>query len=104
MEPKFQSSFIPKGPIAATSVSARVGRTALSKDFLSFVAVYLFIFSVVLAGGVFLYKLYLNYDIAKMAKDLENARADLSPEIINELTRLEGRIVSTEELIKKHRV
>lgn len=64
----------------------------------------IFTISVFLAGGVFLYKLFLNYRISQMGKELENARATLSPETVTELTRLNNRITSTQELIRRHQI
>ena len=50
-----------------------------------------------------MYKLFLNYQITQMGKELESARMALSPEIVSELMRLNNRIVSTQELIYRHR-
>ena len=58
--------------------------------------------SVLLALGVFGYQLYLGYSIKSMALGLESARAALEPETVNELTNLNKRIISTEELISLH--
>ena len=49
-------------------------------------ALLVFIISIVLAAGIFGYKLYLKYSIDKMGSDLEKARATIEPEIISELT------------------
>lgn len=103
MEPKFQSSFIPKGPVSS-SASASMGQRKVSRDIFSFLAGWLFIISLVLAAGVFAFKFYLNYQIDRMGTELESARVALSPETIKELTRLNNRIVSTEELVSKHRI
>lgn len=105
MEPKFQSSFIPKGPHANTFIpkpptSSRSGGGGV----LSFVATLIFITAVVLAGGVFGYKTYLKYSINRMGADLEQARATLQPEVITELTSLSKRIVAAREIVSKHQV
>lgn len=104
MEPKFQSSFIPKEPFATTSVGPTTKRKSEGGGFLGFLALVIFIISVVLALGVFGYKYYLKYRIQEMGASLEQAQTTLEPETINELTRLDGRINSTKELIAKHRV
>ncbi len=101
MEPKFQSSFIPKGPIALGD-NAPLGRPTRERSLLAFLSIMIFSGSVLLAVGVFGYKFYLNYSIASMATELERGRATLQPETVSELTRLNDRILSTEELIDNH--
>ncbi len=102
MEPKFQSSFIPKGP--ASSTSSPLGVRGAPRDIVSFLAGLIFTISLILAVGVFAYKYYLNYRIDRMGAELESARTALSPETIDELVRLNDRIVSVEDLVSKHRV
>ncbi|MDO8565364.1 MAG: hypothetical protein Q7R67_01970 [bacterium] len=101
MEPKFQSSFIPKGTVSSSSSIAPVAARR-EKSLMGFIAKLIFTVSVLLALGVFAYQLYLNYSIKSMTVSLESARAALDPETINELTSLNKRIVSTEELIASH--
>ncbi|MEK7148033.1 MAG: hypothetical protein AAB758_01925 [Patescibacteria group bacterium] len=103
MEPKFQSSFIPKGPISDIS-SAPMGKRAQRRDFLSSIASVFFVLAILVAGGVFLYKLYLNYRIEQAGIALENARATLSPETVDELIRVNKRVVSAKELLNQHKV
>jgi len=104
MEPKFQSSFIPKGSIVSSNADASPGRKNKEKSLLAFLSLVIFIISVILAAGVFGYKLYLKYSIDRMGADLNKARATLQSETIRELTRLDNRIVSTKDLISKHRI
>ncbi|MDZ4205882.1 MAG: hypothetical protein U1C12_01585 [Patescibacteria group bacterium] len=104
MEPKFQSSFIPKGPISSTAPGAPMGRKTEEKSLFSYSAQIVFSVSVFLALGVFGYKFYLKYSIDKMGVDLENARATLQSEVIRELTRLDNRIISSQELIAQHQI
>lgn len=102
MEPKFQSSFIPKGPITSAIPNSSVRQRSQDKGLFYFLSLIIFSVSVILALGVFGYKFYLKYSIAQMGADLENARATLQPEVIGELTRLDNRIISSRELITKH--
>lgn len=104
MEPKFQSSFIPKGPVAPSSTIPMARRRVGGGGFLGFIALLVFIASVVLAGGVVGYKFYLKYSIDNMGADLEEARSALQPDTIRELTRLDNRIASTKELVAGHSV
>lgn len=104
MESKFQSSFIPKGPFAATASGVPMGPKTKEKSLLAYLALVIFSVSVFLALGMFGYKFYLKYSIAKMGVDLENARATLQPEVIRELTRLDNRIISSQKLIAQHKI
>ena len=103
MPPKFQSSFIPKGPIAS-GMSVAPGFKGRQKDLLSFLAKLVFGLSVLLALGVTLYKVYLNYSIKELGSELETMRAEFSEEAVGELVRLNDRMASTEVLLNNHRV
>ena len=106
MDPKFQSSFIPKNPTAFTATGAVVGRRVEDRGLLSFLALIIFIISILLAIGMVGYKFYLKYRIETMGADLEKALTTIvpEPEIVRELIRFDNRIISTRELIAKHHV
>ncbi|MBX4195668.1 hypothetical protein KW796_01775 [Candidatus Parcubacteria bacterium] len=101
MEPKFQSSFIPKGPLATAGIVSRISRES-SRSILGTLAVFIFTFAVLLSLGVFGYELYLNQNIKKMGVDLNSAHATLEPETITKISRLDSRIVSTGKLLDRH--
>lgn len=103
MPPQFQSNFIPKGPTTSSpGIKINTPKTTAPKNLFATLGKLIFILSLLLAGGVFLYKFYLNHQIKAKGEELESARAALAPEVINELTSLDDRIVSTEELLRKH--
>lgn len=105
MEPKFQSSFIPRGPVSSSIPTGNMTPVRRKpRDIFSFLSTVIFTLSLVFAGGVFLYKMYLNYSITQMKGELEAAREALEPETVEELIRLNSRIVSTETLVKQHKV
>lgn len=106
MDPKFQSSFIPKAPVVANAAGVSVGKTTRSRSggVISFVAYLIFIISLVLALGVYGYKFYLKYSIERMGTRLTEAQAVLEPEVIQKLVRLDGRIIATRDLVSKHSV
>lgn len=105
MEPKFQSSFIPKGPlVSTTNESLSGGRKHREGGLFSFISIIIFTISIILAVGMFGYKFYLKYSIERMGTALDEARAALQPEVIDELTRFDNRIISTKELISKHKL
>ncbi len=104
MNPKFQSSFIPKGTAAAASSGISIDKVKKQKNFLSFIAGTFFFISLVLALGVFGYKLYLSNHIDDLAIKLQEGKDSLQVESIEELIKLNKRIIATNELIQKHQV
>ncbi len=103
MEPKFQSSFIPKGPVASSVPTGNMSAPRRrDTDLFSVAAGIIFVISLVLAGAAFTYKLYLNYRLAHMKEELTRAREELQPETVNSILRLNSRLVSTETLVKNH--
>ena len=102
MEPKFQSSFIPKSPIGSSGATLPTQGRRSERNLFGFVSTTVFSLSVILAMAVFGYSYYLKYAIAKMATQIEGGRAELQPEKVNELIRLNDRINSTQDLIGTH--
>jgi hypothetical protein len=100
MEPKFQSSFIPKGPLATPGAIGRVHKK--EKSFFGIIGTIVFILTLLTAAGVFGYTQFLKYRISKMSSDLEAARAAIDPSVIRELTRTDARIKSTQQLLSRH--
>lgn len=103
MDPKFQSSFIPKGPLVPSSAVFKT-QPARHGTLLGFLSTWIFVLSIVAALAVFGYEFYLNSSITKMGGDLEAARANLEPDTIKEMARLDARIVGTEKLLTNHAV
>lgn len=100
MEPKFQSSFIPKGPVASSGNPAP--DRSRGKNLLGLIASVIFVLAVVLSLGVFGYNSYLSYRISQTGGEIETARAQVDSDAIHELIRLESRISSTETLLDSH--
>jgi len=103
MEPKFQSSFIPKGPAATSGMIPKtkpVGRGGLY----SYIATTLFVISFVLMLVVFGYKLYVKGNINSMGEEIEMTKNDLIPNTSREFIRLNNRINSVETLLTNHTV
>ena len=101
MEPKFQSSFIPKGPVGGTNAVSMA--PAKDKSILGIISWSVFFISLVLGVVVFGYKMFLNYSIDKMGRELEEARASIASEELDRFIRLDNRIVSTKQILSKHR-
>jgi len=103
MDPKFQSSFIPKGPTAPSSIVFKT-KSPKQGTLFGLLSTLIFVLSLLAALGVFGYGYYLNSRIIKMGMDLDVARANLDPETIKEIVRLNARIVGTEKLLANHSV
>jgi hypothetical protein len=101
MPPKFQSSFIPKGPVVSGAATAPAPRTK-QKNFVSFLAGIIFLLSFLAALAAFGYRSYLNYSIKAMAAELETQRALMDQEAVDEIRRLNNRLLASAELIDKH--
>lgn len=101
MEPKFQSSFIPKGPLVSTGTATRTSREA-SRSILGTLAVFIFTLAILLSVGVFGYEFYLKANISKMTDNLATAKKSLQPETIKKIADLDSRIISTKDLLENH--
>lgn len=96
METKMQTSFIPKKPI----VDSRSEGSGISLFLL--LSIIIFIISVAMGGGVWLWKDSLNKQIIKDKEALAAAKASYEEGTINPLVRLDDRITVSNDLLKKH--
>lgn len=100
MEPKFQTSFIPKKQIS-------IGSDALlppirGTGILSFLATIIFVVTLVAMGGMYGYKIILNKQVVQADSDLASSRASFEPDTINNLIDVSSRIMSAQQLLKNH--
>lgn len=102
MEPKFQSSFIPKGPVSSASMATQNYAVRKPKSILGFLAMLIFVFSLLGAAAVLGYKFYLSYSIKTLAAEVEAGKAAIEEETVQEIMRLNNRMLSAETLIDKH--
>ncbi len=101
MDPKFQSSFIPKGPVASP---ASFTTPKKSGGLFGFIASVIFFIAVAISAGLFGYEKYLLSSIAQRGDDLKQAKEALNPDLIKDLLKLNSRINSTEDILSKHTV
>lgn len=101
MEPKFQSSFIPKGPV---SVSAGMpsSRPARKGGLYGYVAIIIFVISLVLAAASVGYRFYVKGTINRMSEEIASKSDTLIPSSSKEFIRLNNRIKSTQALLNNH--
>lgn len=97
MEPKVQTSFIPKKSLVEATSPRRSG---ISIFMLLGVAV--FVISVFLAGGIYFYEGYLEGAIGEKDASLKRARAAFEPALIEDLKRLSNRINLARGVLDNH--
>jgi len=99
MNPKVQTSFIPKSPVASVSFShSTSGRI----NIFLVVAVIIFIVSIVAALGVFIYQRSLVSSISDMSTRLAKARDEFELGFLDEVYKLNSRIGVAKELLGTH--
>ncbi len=99
MEPKFQTSFIPKNTISPREDSFK---RVKSFNLFSTVATILFILTLGAWGGLYFYKNNLNNEIVRLKQDIADTREAFEPETINELIDFSNSIKSTNQLLQNH--
>lgn len=99
MEPKFQTSFIPKSSVVMKTTDIKSPTTV---TLLPIVATVMLILSILSAGGIFFYQQYLGRKIIQANDALVLAQAAFEPKIINELMLVSDQIKSVKELLEKH--
>lgn len=100
MEPKFNTSFIPKKPTASIQGTVSSGEKGI--NFITLLATVIFLAAVLFAAGVFMYKLTIEQRISQQLSDLEKVRQSFEPNFISQATRLNERIVSAQRILNKH--
>lgn len=100
MEPRFQTSFIPKKPITTTQASKASNES--SANIFSIVATVLFIFTVLATGGLFYYKYSLNNQTTESLQKIKDAADAFQVGKIQDLIDINSRLKSTNDLLSKH--
>lgn len=96
MENSFQTSFIPKKPVTS-SLSEKE-----PKSFFSIVTLFLLILSIVISGGLFLYKSYLTSQQQSLSESLTLTRDSFEKDTIDELDLFNKRTESAKQILGKH--
>jgi hypothetical protein len=100
MEPKFQTSFIPKAPVTtgAGTTIAPLHRT----NIFSAISTGVFILTLLASGGAFAYKKYLAAQVSQASTDLAAAHDAFQPEKIQEFVDISSRLSAAKTLLEKH--
>ncbi|MFZ2621103.1 MAG: hypothetical protein WAX85_01225 [Minisyncoccia bacterium] len=99
MEPKFQSSFIPKASISSATNAFKVSSGV---NISSIVANVFLIVTLLASGSIFGYKYLLTNQIKKVDKQINEARSDLKIEDIQKIVESSFRISISKGLLEKH--
>lgn len=102
MEPKFQTSFIPKTPISTASQVVKRASYGGSVSLLWIIGMILFVASLVAAGGLFLYGQYLDSQISADDKSLSLAKNDLDQQTMDSLVTASQQIQFAKNLLNHH--
>ena len=97
MDNNFQTSFIPKKPLAEDRVPV-VTHTSI----FSFIATLIFFGALASAAGMYFYKASLTKSISSMSAQLDTARNSFEPALITELKTLDRRITNAKTLLDRH--
>lgn len=100
VETGISPSFIPRDTSVPSSAPSRGGGGL--NDLLLLCAIVLFVASVALAIGVFLYGQYLVTENSAKLQQLERAKAGFQPALIQQLTRLDDRMHAADRVLAAH--
>lgn len=102
MEPKFQTSFIPKKPVVSTSGSMPPPDVIREVNPISVVANVIFVVMLFVSGALFGYKIILNNQIAEYGANLESARETFQLDKIQEMIDANARLTASRNLLEEH--
>ncbi len=100
MEKEFQTSFIPKKPLAEERGQAPV--RAPAANIFNVIAVIVFLIAAVGAGATYFYKLTLQKQVESARQSLIKARNEFEPSTVADLQALDKRITASREIIRNH--
>ncbi len=98
MDTNFQTSFIPKKPLAEERAPASSGGTSL----FAFLATIVFIVSLAGGAAAYFYKASLRQTIMKQQSALDLARNAFEPSLITQLKQLDRRITDANSILSTH--
>jgi hypothetical protein len=101
MEPKFQTSFIPKNPISSSSSMPSINART-SFGIISVLGTVLFILSLVVAGGLFAYEQIVQGQMAESVKALDLAKSEFDQKTLNQLITAGAQITTAKKLLTQH--
>lgn len=97
MEPKFKKTFIPQKPVMGSPKKKKK-----TINLFSLLASGIFIAALVAGGGLFGYEKYLEGRISNLDTELDQIRSDFTPDVIEELLKVDAQLDVAQELLAKH--
>ena len=97
MDNNFQTSFIPKKPLAEERA-----QVIQHSSIFSFIATLLFFGALAAAAGMYFYKASLTKQITTMSAQLDASRNSFEPTLIATLQTLDRRITTANQLLERH--
>lgn len=94
---KFTTSFIPKKPVTSTVTGYKS-----SSNYMTIIAVAIFLGTLTFGGGVFAYKITVQKQISDQIDQLKKAKGEFDAKFIKEATRLNTKIMAVKILIDNH--
>lgn len=101
METGIQSSFIPRDAGEVKLTPPRISGAGFS-DLVLLLSIVMFVASAALAGGVFLYKQYLQTATQAKIQQLQRDKATFDPSLIQQFTRLDDRMHAGSAILSGH--
>lgn len=103
MEPKFQTSFIPQRPInTGLKLPSSKGSASKTVNIFNIIATVVFIATLLILVGLFVYKKVLNNQITQEGKSLTDARNAFDFGSIQNLVNVSTRLNATKQLLSNH--
>lgn len=102
MESAIQSSFIPKDAGKPQQSRTRSGGGGGIADLLLVLAIIAFVASVALAVAVFLYQQYLMTSAQSDVSQLDRAKQEFEPTLVQQLIRLDDRMTAAQTILGTH--
>ena len=99
MEPKFQTSFIPKKPVDSSPKSYLYKQPS---NIFSVIATLIFVVTLLIAGGLFGYRVMLNNEITAADNEITAARADFQEKTIKEIIRYNNQMEAANQILNNH--
>ena len=98
MDPLVRTSFIPKKPVVQATAAVHSGGVGV----FFFIALVIFLGSILLGAGAFGYEQYLQKSIKSKSDSLTKARAAFEPATIQDLMRLDKRLSEAKVILDGH--
>ncbi len=102
MEPKFQSSFIPKKPVVDSP--KMLGPVQKNRNIFSVLATFIFMITILASGAEFGYGKYIERQISAADSQLVQVRSAFESDRIQDLIEASARLESMKALLEKHYV